>query len=267
MSLLQSLDRQPAFHYCVKLLRVRQLAGFVLRKFPRVHTRPGSGVRYRCRYMETVLLADEIFNRNVYLKAIDAAKVTTFADLGCNVGLFGVLLADLTKRKNLTGLMIDANPEMVEEARWHVTENKLDRVTLLFGLVGAESAAEKVDFYILPSNLGSSQFAVYEPGKPPTGAWKKLQVPRVDMEAAWLKNCGDVRCQVLKIDIEGSEKDFLRTDQQFLKRVDTLILEWHKWIVSLETITQLLTDQGFELVEVLEDVDQTGIAWFRQKPN
>jgi hypothetical protein len=37
--------------------------------------------------------------------------------------------------------------------------------------------------------------------------------------------------------------------------------------VSLETITQLLTDQDFELVEVLEDVDQTGIAWFRQKPN
>lgn len=265
MSLLQKLDHLPAFHYCVKLLRVRQLAGFFLRKFPRVRSLPATGTTYRCRYLETILLADEIFKRNVYIKAINPATVKTFADLGCNVGFFAVLLADMTQRKDLVGLMIDANPEMIEEARWHVTQNKLDRVTPVFGLAGSQSEAEKVDFYLLPSNLGSSQFAVYEPGKPPKGAWKKLQVPRIDLETAWLEHCGDVRCQVLKIDIEGSEKDFLRTDKKFLQRVDTIIIEWHKWIVTRETVEQLLREQGFELVEVLEDLEQTGIAWFRQK--
>ncbi len=265
MSLLHKLDQLPAFHYAVKLLRLRQMAGFALRKFPQVRSLPATGARYRCRYMETLLLADEIFKRNVYLKAIDPAQVKNFADLGCNVGLFAVLLADLTKRKDLTGLMIDANPEMIGETRWHITENKLSRVTPVFGLVGSQSDSESVDFYLLPSNLGSSQFAVYEPGKPPKGEWGKIRVPRVDIEAVWLKNCGDVRCHVLKIDIEGSEKDFLQTEKKFLQRVDTVILEWHKWIVTRETVEAQLTAQGFVLVEVLEELPQTGIAWFQRK--
>src|ERR1043165_9354863 len=95
-SFLQFLDTLPAFHIVVRALRVRQMAGMLLRAFPRVRSLPKSGAKYRCRYLETILLSDEIFNRNVYLKAIDAAKVKTFVDLGCNVGLFPLLLADLT---------------------------------------------------------------------------------------------------------------------------------------------------------------------------
>ena len=263
MSLLQKLDHFPAFHHVVRWLRLRQLAGFCLRQFPRQGKLP-SGARYRCRYLESLLLADEIFHRNVYLKAIDPAKVTTFVDLGSNVGFFAALLADLTRRRDLRGLMIDANPEMIEETRWHVTTNGLEHVVPVFGLAGAEKEGETVDFFLLPSNLGSSQFAVYEPGKPPKGEWKKISVPRLDVEAAWLKHCGDTRCHVLKIDIEGSEKDFLRTDRKFLQRVDTIILEWHKWIIAREQMDAMLAEQGFKLVEVLEELEQTGIAWYRR---
>lgn len=241
------------------------MAGWLLRAFPRTRVLPASGARYRCRYLESLLLADEIFNRNVYLHAIDRDKVKTFADLGSNVGYFSVLLTELTQRRDLAGLMIDANPEMVAEAQWHVAENKLTRVVPKLGLAGSKSAGETVDFFLLPSNLGSSQFAVYEPGKPPKGEWKKIQVPRIDVEAAWLEHCGDVRCNILKMDIEGSEKDFLQTDRKFLQRVDAIILEWHKWIVSKEVVDAQLAEQGFELVEVMEELEQTGIAWYRRK--
>lgn len=264
MSVLHKLDQVPAFHHVVRLLRLRQLAGWLLRTLPRTRALPASGARYRCRYLESVLLADEIFNRNVYLHAIDRAKVRTFADLGCNVGFFAVLLAELTQRKDLTGLMIDANPEMVSEAQWHVAENKLTGVVPKLGLAGSTSAGETVDFFLLPSNLGSSQFAVYEPGKPPKGEWKKIQVPRIDVEAAWLEHCGDGRCDILKMDIEGSEKEFLQTDKKFLRRVDAIIIEWHKWIVSREIVDAQLREQGFQLVEVIEELEQTGIAWYRR---
>ncbi len=266
MSFLQYLDSLPAFHHVVRWLRLRQLAGFVLRHFPRVRSLPNTGARYRCRYLETLLLADEIFHRNVYLKAIVPANVTTFADLGCNVGLFAVLLADLTKRRDLQGLMIDANPEMIDETRWHLAVNHLEKVVPIFGLAGSAGTGESVYFYLLPSNLGSSQFPVYEPGKPQKGDWKKVSVPRVDLESAWLKYCGDVRCHVLKIDIEGSEKDLLRTDARFLQRVDTLILEWHKWIIAREKVDEMLAGQGFVLREVLEELAQTGIAWYTRPP-
>jgi len=262
MSFLQKLDNLPAFHHVVKALHLREAAAAMLRRFPRVRRLPGTGAIYRCRYLETVLLADEIFHRNVYLKAIDPAKVRTFADLGSNVGLFAVLLAERTRTRELKGLMIDANPEMIAETKWHLDANGLNGVTPVHGLAGSASAGDSVDFFLLPSNLGSSQFAVYEPGKPPKGDWKKISVPRVDLETAWLKHVGDVRCHFCKIDIEGSEKQLLQTDRRFFARVDTIILEWHKWIASREELDQMLAEQGFKLVEVLEDIAQTGIAWY-----
>jgi FkbM family methyltransferase len=264
-SFLHFLDTLPAFHVVVRALRLRQLAGWLLRLAPRERTLPGSGARYRCRYLETILLADELFHRNVYRKAIDSAGVKTFVDLGCNVGLFPVLLTEMTGRRDLQGLLIDANPEMIQEAAWHVKANQLDRVIPVFGLAGAAHAGQTVDFYLLPSNLGSSQFPVYEPGKPRKGAWKKITVPCVDVETLWREHFGDVRCDLLKIDIEGSEKTFLQTDQQFLRRVDSIILEWHKWIVSRAEVETMLGERGFRLVEVLEELPQTGIAWYKRK--
>jgi hypothetical protein len=71
----------------------------------------------------------------------------------------------------------------------------------------------------------------------------------------------------LKIDIEGSEKTFLQTDQQFLRRVDSIILEWHKWIVSRAEVETMLGERGFRLVEVLEELPQTGIAWYQRTEN
>ncbi len=265
MTFLQQLDKLPAFHHLVRWLGLRNAAGFILRLAPRRHVLPHSGARYRCRYLETILLADEIFHRNVYLKAIDPARVTHFADLGCNVGLFAVLLADLTGRRDLQGLMVDANPDMVAEAQWHVAANGLDRVFPLHGLAGAETRGDQSDFYLLPSNLGSSQYPVYEPGKPPKGKWKKVTVPQISLEEHWRRHFGDQRCQILKIDIEGSEKKLLDTDRPFLRRVDTIILEWHKWIVARPEIDALLEPQGFRLVEILEELETSGIAWYQRR--
>jgi FkbM family methyltransferase len=265
MSFLQTIDRIPAFHHAVRMLRLRELAGAVLGRFPRVRKLPDSAATYRCRYLETILLADEIFHRNVYLKAIPSDTVQTFADLGSNVGLFAVLLKHLTRRQDLQGIMVDANPPMVEETRWHLEANGLSQVTALFGLVGTGTQSEAAEFYVHPSNLGSSQFPVHEPGKPTKGDWRKVIVPSLSLENEWKQRMGDARCHILKVDIEGSEDQLFKHEVAFLARVDTLIVEWHKWIVSLEEITAQLASLGFERVEVLEDLEATGIAWFRTR--
>ena len=111
-------------------------------------------------------------------------------------------------------------------------------------------------------DLGSSQFPVYEPGKPPKGAWRKTSAPRLDLEAVWKKHFGDARCHVIKIDIEGSEKALFHTDREFFRRVDTIILEWHKWIVRREDLDATLREQSFRLVEIIEDLETSGIAWY-----
>ncbi len=267
MTPLQRLDQLPAFHHVVRLLGLRKAASLGLRLFPRVRTLPESGARYRCRYLESLLLSEEIFKRNVYLKAIDPAKVVNFADLGCNVGFFSVLLTHLTRRKDLRGVMVDANQAMIEETRWHLAANQLEHVFPVFGLVGSEQKSQTADFFLLPSNLGSSQYPVYEPGKPPKGKWTKLEVPCLDLETTWLQHVGDQRCHIIKIDIEGSEANLFKTDRAFFKRVDTIIVEWHKWIVTREALDPLLREQGFSLVEILEELPTSGIAWYARQPS
>ena len=263
MTLAQYLDGLPGFHRLVRWLRVRQFVGFLLRVCPITRTLPGSGVRYRCRFLETFFLADEFFTRNAYSKAIDPKTTRSFVDLGCNAGLFAALLAHETGRRDFQGLMIDANPAMIEETKWVLAANQIRQVVPLCGLVGAAGAGDTGEFYLLPSNLGSSQFPVYEPGKPPKGEWKKMTVPKINLEAAWKEHFGDVRCDLLKVDIEGSEENVVRTETEFLKRVDTIVMEFHKWLVSREQIEAALRAQDFELVEVLQENETSGIALYR----
>jgi FkbM family methyltransferase len=236
----------------------------LLHAFPRHFEFLESGARYRSSHLETFLLADEIFERRVYHPAIDPAALSTFMDLGSNVGLFAVLLAHLTRRRDLRGLMIDANPRMVKESRWHLAANKLSRVVALHGLVGSVRDGGTSPFHLLPSNLGSSQFRVYEPGKPSKGKWRTIWVPTLHLEEVWSRYFGGARCHLLKIDIEGSEARLLKTERRFLERVDSIVLEWHKWLVSEGEIHRELQEMGFRLAGTLVETATNGIGWYRR---
>jgi hypothetical protein len=69
---------------------------------------------------------------------------------------------------------------------------------------------------------------------------------------------------VLKVDIEGSELEFLKTEQSFLRLADSVLVEWHKWRVSLQQVSDFLASQGFAYVETVEENDQMGTAFFRR---
>lgn len=266
MSFLSELDQAPAFHHVVRALRLREAIAWWLKRAPRLHKLPRTGAVYCCRYLESILLADEIFNRQVYVEAIDPDHTRTFADLGCNVGYLGPLLREVTGRQDLKGIMVDANPLMVEESNWHLRSNHLTGVKAIHALVGATTEGATADFYLLPSNLGSSQFPVFEPGKPPKGPWKRITVPCIDLEKTWRREVGDVRCHLCKMDIEGSELSLLQHSPDFFSRVDRLIIEWHSWIVPVEQLKATLSQQGFHLVKVVEELAQTGIAWYARNP-
>lgn len=262
MTLIQYLDGLPAFHLLVRWLRLRQLIRLALKIRPIHRTLAGSGVRYRCRDLETLGSAHRIFVGQGYGRVIDPKTTRTFADLGCNVGLFAALLAHETGRRDLKGLMVDANPAMIEETGWILRANSLDQVVPLCGLVGDKNQASTGEFYLLPSHLGSSQFPVYDPRKPPKGEWTRVEVPAIDLEAAWQKHFGPERCDLLKINIEGSEEELLRRETVFLRRVNRIVVQWHKWLVSREAIEKALND--FRLVEVLRENESSGNALFQR---
>jgi FkbM family methyltransferase len=261
-SFLAGLDQWPMIHTIIRLTRARDLIRWALSRFPIQRTLEDSGIRYRIRSLEGFLVADEMFNRGVYDRAIRDKPIQTFIDLGCNIGLFPCLLAHRSGRRDLRGLVIDANEATLDETRWHLVSNQLTEIRSARGLVGAvEGGGDTGDFYISPSELGSSQFTTPAPGQKSKGDWKKLRIPIIEVGELWRQHFGQQRVDLLKIDIEGSEEAFLKNETEFLRQVDAIVMEVHRWLVDPEQIERVLLDAGFGPPELFVDEGSTEILY------
>ncbi len=192
-----------------------------------------------------MIVADEIFDCKIYQPAIDA-QILTLMDIGCNAGYFSLYCADAIGRKDIEGIAIDANPEMADETRWHLQKNGLAQIEVIAGLAGAPKTEVKSTFYISRSNIASSAVPRPNPKMPAKGELKAIEVPAIDLAAEWKARHGQKRIQLLKIDVEGYEKELIENSADLLLLADVIIVEIHKWIVSVEQIERQLEQNGFE---------------------
>jgi FkbM family methyltransferase len=264
--LISSLSRSAVLRRTVQVLHLHNLGNAWLRHFPLVRRMPGSRVVYRATRLESIPLAVEMFEKgNLYDAALLPAGFTTFADLGCNVGYFTCWLAHLAHGRKLRGLMLDANPEAVKEAEWHARANGMTEVFGLHGIAGEGKPGDSAEFYLYESNICSTSQLPDTVRMGLKGKWEKIRVPCVSIEQHWQQHFGDARCHLLKVDIEGSELSFLISEQPFLGRVDSLLVEWHKWRVTLDNLKNFLSSQGFAYIKTVEENEQMGTAFFRRK--
>jgi FkbM family methyltransferase len=263
--LITRLSASAFFRRLVRGLRLHAVANAWLRRFPWIRRLPGSGVVYRATRLESIPLAVEMFEKgNLYDASLLPERFETFADLGCNVGYFTCWLAHLARGRTLRGLMLDANPEAVGEARWHAQANAMPRVCGIHGLAGEGRPGETKRFYLYESNICSTSHLPDIAAMGLQGRWQPIDVPCVSVGDQWTAQFGGERCHLLKIDIEGSELSFLTQEAAFLERVDALLVEWHKWRVTLGDLRAFLEPRGFEFVNTLEENDQMGTSYFRR---
>lgn len=263
--LVTSLSRSAVLRRCVQRLRLHHLGNWWLRRFPLVRRLPESGVIYRSTRLESIPLAVEIFEKgSLYDAGVLPRDFTTFVDLGCNVGYFSCWLAHLARGRKLKGLMLDANPEAVKEAQWHAQANDMPEVFGLHGIVGEGAPGEFAEFFLYESNICSTSHLPDTVRAQLKGTWQKISVPCVRIEDHWRARFGDSRCHVLKVDVEGSELNFLRAESSFLALCDCLIVEWHKWEVSFDQLSTYLKTQGFGWTRTIEESADMGTAVFHR---
>jgi FkbM family methyltransferase len=249
--LINKLQQMAWARNLVRLLRLHLLGNWWLHRFPVKRDLPGSNVHYRVRWLDSLAVSTLMFqDNNLYSPSDIPQKVNTFADLGCNVGYFTCWLLHETKNNRLKGIMVDANEEILEEARWHVETNRLQDVHTLCGFVGGSERDGEADFFVHLSTECSGAYP--PPGTHVDTTCRHKKVPYISVEKNWTKYMGDVPCDLLKVDIEGAELDFFKTEPDFLKRVQTIFVEWHKWKVDLEQINSFLTEHDFSLKRVLD---------------
>jgi FkbM family methyltransferase len=258
-TLMSWLQLRPEFHRVINRLRLVEMASKLLGLRPLRRTLPG-GVKYRVRYGESLLMADEIFNRQVYRAPFDGARARSFVDLGSNVGYFSCYAMDRTDR-DVVGLAVDANPKMAAETAYHLSLNARPNVRGVWGVVGYPTNVEEGRFFLNPSNVSGSA-TVLNPNIPPKGAQEEIKVPTVDVNAAWTAHAGDLPVDVMKVDVEGFELEVLRTLPALLARTNHVILEWHKWITPRDPIDELLGASGLVLSAVVNEDPHCGVAHY-----
>jgi FkbM family methyltransferase len=265
LKLVSRLSRSALLRRVVQVLRLHRLANVWLRRRPIIRRLPGSGVIYRATRVESIPLASEMFEKGVlYDATLLPANFTTVADLGCNVGYFTCWLKHLAQGRTLRGLMLDANPYAVADAQWHAHANGMTEMFGIHGIVG-EGSGGAADFYLYESNICSTSEVPDTETMGLKGHWEKISVPQVNVGEQWRRHFADARCHVLKIDVEGSEMNFLRAEESFLSLVDCIIIEWHKWRVSLADVRSFLEPRGFRYLKSVEENDQMGTAVFMRQ--
>ncbi len=258
-TLFSRLQLRPEFHKTIKALRLVEIASKLLSIRPIKRTLPG-GTRYRVRYGESLLMADEIFKREVYKDPFVGRDVKTFIDLGSNVGYFTCYAADRIG-KDAIGLAVDANPKMAEETQWHIAQNGWAHVKGLWNVVGFPNDTKEAPFFLNPSNISGSA-TVLNPNIPPKGAQTEITVPTIDLDKAWREHAGDRRVDVMKVDVEGFEVKVLETIPALLQRTDSVVLEWHKWITPREPVDAVLARAGLRFVKVVHEDPHCGVAFY-----
>jgi len=260
------LERMAWVHALAKRFRVRELMNAGLARWPIRRTLPGSGVVYSIETFETLAVERTYFGNPLLSKIFAANPPATFIDLGCNSGIFPCFLAHVAGGRAPLGFCVDANAAQVDLARKNVGLNGWrPDVHLFCGLVGSKQpAGSEAEFFLAPTSLGSSQYAYQETESGHPLDWKRITVPTLQVESTWTRLFGpDLRCNCLKIDIEGSEMNFLRQESSFLSRVDTILLEWHLFATTREEVVRFLAEHRFRLEETIEDEARHGVLFFR----
>ncbi len=261
-TLMSRLQLRPEFHRALKALKVVEIASTLLSMRPLKRTLKG-GTRYRVRYGESLLMADEIFNREVYKDPFAGRDVKTFVDLGSNVGYFTCYAMDRIARRDAIGLSVDANPKMAEETAWHIAQNGWTNVKGIWGVVGFPSDVQEAPFFLNPSNISGSA-TVLNPNIPAKGAQQEIKVATVDLNRAWREHAGEARVDVMKVDVEGFEVKVLDTIPELLKRTDSVVLEWHKWITARDPVDDVLGKAGLRFKKVVTEDPHCGVAFYER---
>ena len=162
MNFIQILQRNSLTNALVKTLRVNRLFDAYWGRFP-ITRKTASGLIYKIEFVPSLVVANEIFSTDDYLKPVSQISPKTFVDLGSNVGYFPILVAEIMESRSLKGLCIEPNPHLHPMIEYHLRVNALNDVHLIKGVVADADVGPEVDFFLNPSHIASSVTGVFDP--------------------------------------------------------------------------------------------------------
>ncbi len=188
----------------------------------------------------------EIFVEGEYGPALEEMPLPArWLDLGCHAGYFTLwmLWQRLRQNQNLDvqALLIDGDPRVAASVQ-RIIENHQLQGRLIFRH-GAISASQGELSFAIRDYMASSVSCL--------GGASKTVVRVPILDARQLLQSLPPPYDLVKIDLEGSEFDFLQAYKPVLEQTPYLVMEWHSWHQGGGGAAQLIDlarAQGFEKI-------------------
>ena len=215
---------------------------------------PHDGVNFQ-------LLWREIWIEEVYVKGgIHIAPEATIVDIGANIGLFSVWAA--TRCPGARVIAVEPSPTMAEFVRQNAARNRMS-ITVLQVACGGEEGKR-----VLYTPYGDEARNTLNASDPSIPVRALADVEVVTLKEL-LRRSRVEKCDLLKVDCEGSEYDIMfKAPADVLDRVQQIALEYHPGFNESDTpgrLEEFLKDRGFHVC--CEPLDLPGHGYmYARKP-
>jgi FkbM family methyltransferase len=197
-----------------------------------IRTPAGSRVTYRLNRGDIQGLR-EVMMAETYRPPIDLGKVETIIDLGANIGLTSVYLAN--RYRPLRVIAVEPSYDNAQLVRANLAANGIE-ADVVEAAVGPYDG--KAHFSLArDSNLGRVDA---------DGDGQEVRMMTMASLLELLPK--DATVDLLKLDIEGGEEELLRGDRAWLERVRCIMAEFHPPQVDYAGLVQILRDEGFTYI-------------------
>jgi FkbM family methyltransferase len=187
-------------------------------------------------HFEGVQVIDEIFCLEEYRKAFEYSPCTV-VDLGAHIGTFTLLATNIILNTHGDGLIVSVEPASINYVAL------LNNVRL-----------NNVEKYVYPVRVAVAS----RPGLAEI-EWigMKERVKATTMQEI-MDSVGLDSVDLVKIDIEGAELEVLTSNNDWLERVDSIVMEIHPQVygfTGVDKIIRSLREKGFYVKVVRNNID------------
>jgi len=209
-------------------------------------------VFYRTKNTDLKVIKN-IFNKNEYfLEGFVLKNLKYIIDLGAHIGIFSFYVK--SKFPNAKIYAYEPNPETYKLLKQNIKLNKLKNIKTFKRAVSGKKGLSK--FYI--HNKSNWEDNLYVKAKK---QGREIKVKTITLKDIFDEN-KIKKCDLLKIDVEGTEYEILNTfPKQYFNKINLIILETHNFVFpkNTEKIIKILSKRGFKICNISHSEKHGGV--------
>jgi len=163
-------------------------------------------------------------------------------DLGANEGFYVLKVKEMAPKSKI--IAVEPNPSAFKVLKKNVEANKLKNIIIVNKAVTSKNG--KINFEIVKGLTEIGAVKVYKKFRK-RNRLKKIVVNSITLDRL-CKKYKINKIDLLKIDVEGSELDILKSSKNILSKIDKAIIEYHEAQKTITGVKKIMVKNNFKIL-------------------